>query len=603
MMSKPLPLAIPFIYIFIISSSLSYGQTPTFYLGAGNGNVSVTASSELEQSQWHERATAEKTISGEGLDEPYFLASRFLAQSTFGANQDLIDHVVEVGFEAWIDEQLVIAPTNMLEKLYEIDAEVNAWFLANGGDSTEISVRPNWVRFNYAWWDANIRNRDLLRQRVAFALSEIFVISFQSELEGYGDGVASYYQMLSDHAFGNYRDLLRDVSLHPCMGFYLSHLNNPKTNIEENIRPDENYAREIMQLFSVGLYELNRDGSRKKDSAGNDIPTYGQDEIREMAKIWTGLGVGDIIPNMYEDVAYFGVGIYSADMTIPMQMYEDYHEPGSKTLLGGIEIPAGQTGMQDIESAMDILFEHPNVGPFIGRRLIQRLVKSNPSPAYIERVSMVFDDNGAGVRGDLGAVIKAILLDDEARNCTRISDPNSGMLREPFVRYTHFARALNIEQYYDRFWNAGYNFWQSTGQMVFGARSVFNFFLPDFQPNGAIAEADLVAPEFQIHNSRTSISMLNEINRWSIHNSVMYSWEENNPEVILNVDNLRTYARNTEVLINKLDMLFTHGQLSDRTRMLIKEALDTLIYSDYREQRVRLGIYLILISPDYAVLK
>jgi hypothetical protein len=286
-----------------------------------------------------------------------------------------------------------------------------------------------------------------------------------------------------------------------------------------------------------------------------------------------------------------------------MQMYEDYHEPGSKTLVGAKLIPAGHTGMQDIELAIDILFNHPNVGPFIGFRLIQRLVKSNPTPAYIERVSNVFNNNGAGIRGDLAAVVKAILLDPEARDCEWTADQSSGRLREPIVRYTHFSRALNIEQYYDRFWNAGYNFWQNTGQGVFAAKSVFNFFLPDFQPNGEISEQGLVAPEYQIHNSRTSIGMINEINQWSVYNAVMYSWEENNPEVILNIDDLRPYARDPEVLLNKLDMLFTHGQLTDRTRAIIKDALDSLIYGDYRENRVRLAIYLILISPDYAVLR
>jgi len=387
------------------------------------------------------------------------------------------------------------------------------------------------------------------------------------------------------------------------MGFYLSHLNNPKTNLEENTRPDENYAREVMQLFSIGLYELNSDGTRKRDSNGNDIPTYGQNEIKEMAKIWTGLGVGDIIPNMYEDEAYFGAGIYSADMTIPMQMYEDFHEPGTKTLVGGQVVAEGQSGMEDIESAVDILFNHPNVGPFIGRRLIQRLVKSNPSPGYIDRVSKVFADNGAGVRGDLAAMVKAILLDDEARDCEMTADMSSGMLREPFVRYTHFCRALNIEQYYDRFWNAGYAFYQSTGQGVFTSKSVFNFFLPDHSPNGSISDQGLVAPEFQIHNSRTSIGLVNQINQWSVYNDVMYSFETNNPEVIVNVDELKSYARDTEVLINKLDMLFTHGALTDRTRGIIKEALEAQIYNDYRDDRVRLGIYLMLISPDYAIIK
>ena len=583
--------------------TLISGRSQTIFLGAGHGNISVTASSELEQTNWSEQAAASKTISGQGLDHPYFQASRFLAQSTFGANQSLIEHVTEIGYEAWLDEQINGPATDMQEKVSKTFKEVSEWHLANGGDSTEIPARPNWLVFNYAWWDANMQNSDLLRQRVAFALSEIFVISVQSELEGYGDGLSSYYNLLVKHAFGNYRDLLKDVSLHPCMGFYLSHLNNPKTNSERNTRPDENYAREVMQLFSIGLYQLNPDGTRKHDSEGQDIPTYGQDEIKEMAKIWTGLSVADVIPNMYDEQPYFGIGIYTADMTLPMIMYDEYHEPGEKKLVGGAMIPGGQTGMQDVDAAIEVLFNHPNVGPFIGRRLIQRLVKSNPSPAYIKRISEVFADNGSGERGDLGAVIKAILLDPEPRNCELTDDLSSGMLREPFVRYTHFSRALNVEQYYDRFWNACYDFWQNTGQSVLGAKSVFNFFLPDYQPNGPIADEGLVAPEFQIHNSRSSIGMMNEVNRWAVYNAVMYGWEENNPEVILNLDELRAYARDPEVLLNKLDILFTHGQLTQRTRDLIKEALAAQIYGDYRENRVRLAIYLIMISPDYAVLK
>ncbi|MCB0688868.1 MAG: DUF1800 domain-containing protein [Saprospiraceae bacterium] len=586
--------------LFILTT---YGQPSPVILGAGHGNISVTTSSELSMEGWQQIAGGDKTISAQGLDDPLYQASRFLAQSTFGANEDLIEQVAQIGFETWIDDQMSLPMTDMQAKIDETFTEVSQWHLLNGGDSSEIPDRPNWIVFNYAWWDANMRNQDLLRQRVAFALSEIFVISVQSDLEGYGDGLANFYNVLSRHAFGNYRDLLRDVSLHPCMGFYLSHLNNPKTDVENNTRPDENYAREIMQLFSIGLYELNADGTRKHDNDGHDIPTYGQTEIKEMAKIWTGLSVAGVIPNMYDEEPYFGIGIYTADMTLPMKMYEEYHEPGEKHLVGGITVPAGQTGMGDIESAIDVLFNHPNVGPFISRRLIQRLIKSNPTPLYIERVAKVFDDNGSGVRGDLGAVVKAILLDPEARDCDELSDESSGMLREPFVRYSHFARALNIEQYYDRYWNACYSFWESTGQSVMAAKSVFNFFLPDFQPNGPIAEKELVAPEFQIHNSRTSIGMINEINRWAVYNVVMYGWEENNPEVILDIDDLKDYARDPEVLINKLDILFTHGQLTQRTRDIIKEAIDAQIYGDYRANRVRLAIYLIMISPDYAILK
>ncbi len=252
------------------------------------------------------------------------------------------------------------------------------------------------------------------------------------------------------------------------MGLYLSHLNNPKSNDEENIHPDENFAREAMQLFSIGLYELNPNGTRKLDSFGQDVPTYGQTQIKEFAKIWTGLGISKVLPNMYTDEPYFGLGIYGSDLTQPMKMYEEEHESGEKELLGGFTVPAGQTGMEDIEDAIDNLFNHPNVGPFIGRRLIQRMVKSNPSPEYIERVTRAFNDNGQGERGDMKAVIKTILLDDEARSCEWISDKSQGMLREPMIRYTNFARGTAIEQYYGRLWNNGYQFWQETGQLVFG---------------------------------------------------------------------------------------------------------------------------------------
>ncbi len=387
------------------------------------------------------------------------------------------------------------------------------------------------------------------------------------------------------------------------MGYFLSHLNNPKANPEENIHPDENYAREFMQLFTIGLYELNNDGTRKQKD-GADIPTYGQAEIKEFAKIWTGLGPGGVMPNMYEvEEPEFGMDTYLADMTVPMKMYEEEHEPGSKVLLNDVVIPAGQTGMEDIGDAIDNVFEHANVGPFIARLLIQRLVKSNPTPGYISRVASAFSDNGEGVRGDMRAMMKAILLDDEARSCDALRDPDHGMLREPLVRYAHYARALDVEQYYDRFWNAGYEFWGSTGQAPFGAPSVFNFYLPDFSPNGKIAQQNLVGPEFQIHNSRTSIEFINQVNGWTMYDNVMGSWEEENPAPFVNMERLKQLARDPEVVINELDILLTHGQLTERTRDLIRIALNAQIYGDYREDRVELAIYLIMISPDYAILR
>ncbi len=576
----------------------------SIYLGAGNHeNIIVKTSSNFSRMFWEEEASGSKTIRGQGLDARRLEASRFLAQSTLGASSALIDQVAEVGIEAWLDSQFEEESWSMLEKIRSVNKEVNDWFLQNGGDSSEVSTSPSWLQFNYAWWDSNMRNTDLVRQRIAFTLTEIFVISVRSELEGYGEGLASYYDIFAQNAFGNYRDILKAVSLHPCMGFFLSHLNNPRSNPEENIHPDENYAREAMQLFSIGLYELNLDGTRKLDSFGQDIPTYGQDEIKEFAKIWTGLGVGAVIPGMVEDGPFFGLGIYGSDLTVPMKMYDEYHEPGEKRLLNGLVVPDQQSGMEDIEDAIDNLFHHDNVGPFMAHRLIQRLVKANPSPAYVKRVAEAFNDNGQGVRGDMKAVVKAILLDEEARDCEWINHHTQGLLREPYVRYSHFVQAIDVEQYYGRFWNAGYSFWEETGQAVFGAPSVFNFFLPDFQPVGPLADEGLVGPVFQIHNSRTSVGMMNQVNGWAVYGNVMGSWSEFDPNSYVNYDDLRDLGRDPEVLINHLDLLFTHGQLSNRTRSIIKEAIEDLIYEDYREDRVKLALYLLMVSPDYAILK
>jgi uncharacterized protein (DUF1800 family) len=351
------------------------------------------------------------------------------------------------------------------------------------------------------------------------------------------------------------------------------------------------------------LYQLNQDGSRKTNAQGEWIPTYGQIQIKEFAKVFTGLGLGEILPNMYIDEPEFFVGIYLADMTVPMKMYEEWHQPGQKNLLNGFVVPAGQTGMEDINDAIDNLFNHPNVGPFIGKQLIQRLVTSNPSPAYVSRVSAAFNDNGQGVRGDMKAVIKAILLDPEARTCEAIENPVHGKLREPFVRYAHFAQSMDLEQYYDRYWNPGYGFYLATGQIPLASPSVFNFFLPEFHPNGPLADAGLVGPEFQIHNSRTSVEFLNQVNDWAIWQYMWGSWEAEDPYTTVNLTELEELARDPEVLVNHLDRVFTHGALSANTRQLIKDAIEPMIDGDYRYDRARLALYLIMISPDYAILK
>jgi uncharacterized protein (DUF1800 family) len=566
-------------------------------------DIKVTTSSNHTPLYWTQTASGDKTINKVGLEGPVMEASRFLSQATLGASLATINKVAEQGIEPWIDEQIALPQSQMLERLNEVFAEVIEWYLINGGDPDEVATRPYWTVFNYTWWENHMKAEDLLRQKVALALSEIFVISVESNLADAGFGLADYYDVLLKNSFGNFEDLLYDVSLHPCMGYYLSHLNNPREITEENIHPDENYAREIMQLFTVGLYELNQDGTRKTDGSGNWIPTYDQQDITELAKVFTGLGVAGVMENEWVDEPYFGLDIYVADMTLPMKMWEQWHQPGTKTLLNGYVIPAGQSGLKDIRDAIHQLYLHPNVGPFIGKQLIQRLVTSNPSPEYVSRVAGVFNDNGSGVRGDMAAVVKAILMDPEARTCEASEDDTFGKLREPFTRYTHFTKAIDMEQFYGRYWNVTYGFYLATNQMPLASRTVFNFFLPDFQPIGQIADNDLVAPEFQIHNSRTSVEFMNQVNDWAVWGYVMDDWEDGNPHVTFNIDELTPLARDPEVLVNRLDLLFTNGMLSERTRKIIKDAITPIVSGNYRYDRVRLALYLLMISPDYAIMK
>jgi uncharacterized protein (DUF1800 family) len=446
-----------------------------------------------------------------------------------------------------------------------------------------------------------IPNDDLLRQRIAFALSEIFVISFKSELNRYGEGVASYYDMLAENAFGNFEDILTDVSLHPCMGVFLTHLNNPKSNPAQFIHPDQNYAREMMQLFTIGLYELNQDGTRMQDNQGNDIPTYDNDDIKEFAKIWTGLGGGATI-EMADTVVppEFGMGPNMIDMAEPMAMYDEYHEAGAKYLLNGFVVPTGQTGEEDINAAIEHLLNHQNVGPFFGKQLIQRLVKSNPSPAYVSRVAAAFNDNGAGVRGDMKAVIKAIFLDEEARSCNWYNDPVQGKLKEPIIRYTHFARAIGGISEDGKFWNEGDDYNNGAGQHPMYSFSVFNFYWPDFQPIGPIASQGYVAPEFQVFNSNTSIGFVNFVNEWAVNETLLRSRDGDEDIVFTNLDEIITHAEDTEALINYLDILLTNGMLKDDTRQIITTIVDPM--TDPYE-KVKLTIYLMVISADYTILK
>ncbi|GAB4424920.1 MAG: hypothetical protein OHK0039_42400 [Bacteroidia bacterium] len=590
------------------------------YLGAGHSQgIQVTTSSQTST------ASGAVTVSGAGIRPDYYEASRFLGQATFGASYEDIAALAGTDFEDWIEDQYARPQVSFLDTTLMIWAYFKQAYIDRWGAQAIVNnqnIQPYFFYWRMAWWHNIMHAQDPLRQRVALALSEIMVVSEKSELDFTGLGLASYYDVLYRHALGNYRDLLYDVTLHPAMGFYLDHINNPKSNPANNTFPDENYAREVMQLFTIGLYELNPDGTHKLDASGNDIPSYDNDDIDEFAKIFTGLGPGRYY-NPWTNVSaipvIWGNGfngfVGAVDMTRPMQMFNSWHEPGPKYLLNGQVVPAGQTGMQDIEAAVDNLFNHPNVGPFIGRQLIQRLVKSNPSPAYVARVAAAFADNGQGVRGDMQAVVKAVLLDPEARDCAWIDDPSNGKLREPLVRALQLFKAFDLFNASGRYWNTGGALEAFIDQHPLASPSVFNFFLPDFQPNGPIADAGLFAPEFQIHNSRTAVDYYNymyfslladyymEITTSADTSLVGFpntQFNQTQDQVFLDLGDEVALAQKPLALADRLDLILTGGGFSEATKTTLANMITTFAALD-PAVAVKVALYLVTVSPDYNI--
>jgi len=372
---------------------------------------------------------------------------------------------------------------------------------------TERGFRPDttkWTSYTpMVFYDKVLNDKDVLRQKAAFALSQIFVMKLITALEPRrikGDGYAKYYDVLYEGAFGNFRDILGD-----------------KTDSDSSIQPDENYAREIMQLFTIGLFELNNDGTQKLDQYGEPIPTYTIKDIEEMAKVFTGLygAAIDLNCEIYNCKYTFGRKVQVYDWNLPMEMEENYHDKSTKILPNGDTIPAGQLGMEDIDMALDWLFEHPNVGPFIARKLIQQLVKSNPTSGYINRVATAFNNNGNDVRGDMGAVFKAILLDPEARDCEWISHPHTGKLLQPMERNLNLFKAFGVHtpsgiiRFHDFKTSAIEGEELLARQAFLKSPSVFNFFSPDYAESEFIEPEGLVSPEFEILNSVTSIHYIN----------------------------------------------------------------------------------------------
>lgn len=592
--------SVRYLFLLWLLSCFSLQAQDSLYIGEGRtGGVRVRSSDTTN-------ASPEQTIEGLSLLPNLSASSRFLGQATLGADMETITQASRKSYHQWIEEQFATPRAFRLDDLTR-DLTITALdsTFEMGGDPNR--VEPEMLYWHTAWWQYTMTSPDLLRARVALALSEIFVISELPELEAYPLALANYYDLLLDHAFGNYRDLLEAVTLHPAMGIYLTHLNNPKANPGLNRFPDENYAREVMQLFSIGLYELNPDGTRKLDEAGNAIPTYDNSDIYEFAKVFTGLSFGDAF--------LFGQDPQSEQSLLqPMQMFNTWHQAGPKYLLRGDTIPdrSPVDGMADIQAALDNLFHHPNVGPFIGRLLIQRLVKSNPSPEYIARVTQAFNDNGQGVRGDLKAVIRAILLDPEARDCYYVDDPWQGMLREPIVRYTQLCRAFNAANETGLFRNAMNDFYQLTFQRPLASPSVFNFFQPDYQPIGPVADNDLVAPEFQITNSVSITGYANLMHEWLVEDREVMEFrrlfrDENKTEAHRTYLDLQEEINMGELnelgqVIERANLIMAHGQLSASTREIIYQTVQQM-ETESPEEKVRIILFLIMVSPDYLIIR
>nr|HPG93884.1 DUF1800 family protein [Dokdonella sp.] len=466
---------------------------------------------------------------------------------------------------------------------------------------------------------------DQLRQRVAFALSEIFVVSNKNGTLAYQPwALSSWYDMLATNAFGNYRQLLKDATLHPAMGIYLTHMQNQKADPTRNIRPDENYAREVLQLFSIGLVKLDTDGTPLL-TGGQPIATYNQATVRGFAALltgwnWNNTGCGPTTyvccdESNYATCARYGYNLPS--WKLPMQPIEAFHDNTSaKQLLdysgvalpGGVLAPGGNASVE-LDAALDNIFLHPNVGPFIGRRLIQRLVTSNPSPAYVQRVAAAFSNNGAGVRGDLKATVRAILLDPEARYGQWLFPSTFGKLREPLVKNLQLWRAMNASSETGRIETLNpyppIEDWYGQGPLR--STSVFNFFQPDYGHSGEISNLGLHSPEFQILTDTTAVATNNRLFSLSFcwHSDGGSCWE-NGHGATLYLDTARDAplaASNPAALLDRYNLLLMSGQMSPFMRQTLLARLNGLTGSSRGRQRVQHALYLILNSPEYSVQK
>ena len=498
-------------------------------------------------------------------------ASRFLQQATFGATTAEIARVQTLGFNAWITDQASQPRTAHWD-----------WLVANNFAAT--ATMNNSTGFDNSVWRQIITEPGQLRQRVGMALSEIMVIGVDGvNLSWRQMNGGAWLDVLLDNALGNFRTLMERVTYLPAMASFLTYLGNRRANATTGSQPDENYARELMQLFTLGLYRLNADGTLQL-SNGQPIETYTQTDVTQLARVFTGLvldSTDNTNPDRYRRPRIFNNGI---------------RETGASTFLGAT-VPAGSDGPTALRIALDTIFGHPNLPPFIARQLIQRLVTSNPSPAYVGRVAAVFSDNGQGVRGDLLATVRAILLDSDARSDATLTGTSGGKLREPVIRLANWARAFGATSA-GGLWPIGDTSSTTTrlGQSYGRSGSVFNFFRPGYTPpNTAIANANLVAPEFQITNDVTVVAYVNYMQA-TIQNGIA-------SDVRADYSPLTAIANDSAALVDQVNLLLTANQLSAATVAAIRAAVDSIAITatNAAQNRVYTAILLTMAAPEYLV--
>ncbi len=529
-------------------------------------------------------------------------AARFLLHAQFSARPDEVAAVRAQGYAAWLDAQMALPPGQTAW----------GWMTANGfGDVDERALYDSGgPTVEYALAQQIATAPDALRKRVALALSEYFVVStLVAGMPWTGLGLAHYWDQLNEFAFGNFRQLLEAMTLNPAMGAWLNTRGNLKEDPASGRVPDENYAREVMQLFTIGLVQLNRDGTARRDAGGQPLPTYAQSDVTQLARIFTGY-------DWWDDGRRFIAPATNNGRPYPeftrraMVWSASRHSTLSARVLG-TTIPAGSNGPARLARALDILFQHPNVGPFFARQMIQRLVTSDPSPAYVARVAARFDDNGAGVRGDLRAVWKAILLDDDARGGAGLVSATHGKVREPMVRVYQWLRSFDGHSLSGqwRFDLGVANPLSWYGQRPLASPSVFNYFRPGHVPPGTVmAAAGATAPEFQIINESTVSQWVNFIDNLNLVSGVP-SFRQPGTDIVTDFVRGKPLASDLPALVRHLVLLLAAGQVSAATQQRIVEILQLGGAArpedpdDFKRFRVIAAVTLVMCCADYLVQK